>query len=298
MITEIVSAEDSGLRLDRWFKLNKPEYPFVIVAKLARKGKIKIEGKKAEICDRVHEGQKITFFEVKLKLCEDSDTETNVRHMHISSDFYKKNLIFSDDDLTIINKPSGFACQGGSKTPFGIDTLAKFWPGKPLVVHRIDKDTSGIMIMANTRRVAAILARLFASREVTKEYIAVLEGKLTSDIIDRPILENGEEKSAMTRYKLLQFSNSGYSLVTVSPFTGRKHQIRIHSAMLGTPVVGDRRHNIAENKSTQNNMMLHSYRISFELFGEKYSFCAPISDDLALNLREFGFKDSIINSYL
>ncbi len=290
MIVQQVSAHDSGLRLDRWFKVNYPEYPFAIIAKLARKGKIKVDGKKSNISDRIVEGQEVKFFEVKLE--QRKEPQDILKYKSFADTFYQKHLIFCDENITIINKPVGLACQGGSKVSVGIDTLAKFWDKRPMLVHRLDRETSGILVMANGRLVAKELSILFASQQVKKSYLSVLHGHINTKSIDIQIIDNGKYKPAITQYELLESSDLGYSLVIVSPMTGRKHQIRIHSAALGNPVVGDEKHGKIKKGAL---MMLHAYRLQFELLGKHYAFCAEVSDSFKDSLGELGFKTALIN---
>ncbi|MDZ5762133.1 RluA family pseudouridine synthase [Candidatus Cyrtobacter comes] len=296
MIVKQISAQDSGLRIDRWFKINHPEYPFTIVAKLARKGKIKVNGKKANIYDRVIEGQEIKFFEVKLEQKEANNVPDILKYKNFADAFYKKHLIFCDEHITVINKPVAAACQGGSGISVGIDTLAKFWDKQPVLVHRLDKETSGVLVMANNRVIAKELSALFSSQQIKKDYLAVLKGHIVKKSIDTPVLDNGKYKHAITNYELLELSDLGYSLVIVSPMTGRKHQIRIHSAALGSPVVGDDKHGISSSNDV--SMMLHSYRLRFELLGNNYSFYAELSDIFKDDLRKLGFKKIPISDTL
>ena len=193
-------------------------------------------------------------------------------------------IIDNNDDFIVLNKNAGISVQGGTKSKKNlVDIFAKseiFQNTKPFSVHRLDKDTSGVFIMAKHRKSAQLLTSLFRLRKVHKTYLAVCHGELPNDSgewkndltryeNDQPIIEK-----ARTIYKVLD-KNSICSLVEMKPITGRKHQLRKQLYTIGNPIYGDQKYKFANNhKAINKNLMLHSYQIKFMINDKKYTYTA------------------------
>jgi 23S rRNA pseudouridine955/2504/2580 synthase len=197
-------------------------------------------------------------------------------------------IIDNNDDFIVLNKSSGISVQGGTKSKKNlVDIFAKseiFQNTKPFSVHRLDKDTSGVFIMAKHRESAQLLTSLFRLRKVHKTYLAICHGELSNDSgewnddltrydDDKKIIEK-----AKTLYKVLD-KNSICSLVEMKPITGRKHQLRKQLYAVGNPIYGDQKYKFSNtNKAINKNLMLHSYQIRFMIKEKKYTYTALLPD--------------------
>lgn len=277
-----VSAIDDGQRLDRWFKKNVPGVPYSLLQKLIRKGAIKIDGKRAKADQKLAKGQKVRIPKVEVHIPEIQQKPI------ISEADAKKNLldnvIYKDKNIIAINKPPGLPAQGGSGVRLNVDDMLDYLKfekkEKPKLVHRIDKDTSGVMLIARSTETARILGRAFEGRSVKKTYWTVVVGKLKEKQgkINLPlsVSEDGREektvvdekngKRAITYYKVLEEAGGKLSFVAVMPETGRKHQIRVHLAALGNPILGDGKYGGKQAfiDGLSNKMHLHARRIVIE----------------------------------
>ena len=197
-------------------------------------------------------------------------------------------IIDNNEDFVVLNKSAGISVQGGTKSKKNlVDIFAKseiFQNTKPFSVHRLDKDTSGVFIMAKHRESAQLLTSLFRLRKIHKTYLAICHGELQSnsgewknDLIrhenDKPIIEK-----AKTIYKVLD-KNSICSLIEMKPITGRKHQLRKQLYAVGNPICGDQKYKLRNNhKGINKNLMLHSYQIKFMINNKKYTYTALLPD--------------------
>lgn len=206
------------------------------------------------------------------------------------------NIIYQDKHITILNKPINFPVQGGNKVKYSIDKIINLHKEHYRLTHRLDKDTSGILILAKSEKSAQKITKLFQNKKIYKTYLALVVGKPEhkSDVINYPIVKkkmpNGKEimqigkkdknlKSAMTKYKVIDQLGNKLSLLEVEPLTGRKHQIRIHLTTIGTPILGDGKYGgkRAFISNFSNKIHLHSYKIFIEnYFGKPLSIKAPI----------------------
>ena len=198
----------------------------------------------------------------------------------------ENSIIESNENFVVINKLSGVSVQGGTKSKKNlIDIFSKskiFTDNKPFTVHRLDKDTSGILIIAKNRSSAQLFTSLFRLRKVHKTYLALCNGELNKDsgtLIHNLIRYDNKKKiteKAITHYKLLD-TNLNCSLLELKPITGRKHQIRKQLLEIGHPIVGDRKYNLQEfNSSVNKNLMLHAYKIKFMIENKKFNFKASL----------------------
>lgn len=258
----MVEPDEEGMRLDRWFKAHYPETPNSCFHKLVRTGQIRVASKRAKGSTRLQAGQKIRVpFQ-----CNSSTPSLKGEVRSLSSRdraLFDSNLLFEDEDLLILNKPAGLAVQGGTRTVKHIDGFLSVLGAergiKYRLVHRLDRDTSGVLILAKNQLSASGICRLFAEHRVQKFYLAMVRSipEQFVGFVDSPLpkvrensgeqvrVESGSELSStlqsLTYYQCLGHS-CGFSIFGLRPVTGRKHQIRIHMSMIGHPILGDRRY--------------------------------------------------------
>jgi len=275
------------MRLDRWIRLKVGKIPQGLIEKYLRSGKIKINKKKTKSSIKVKTNDVINFFNFDFK-------ETIIQkkiEFKPSKEIIKSNedqIIDNNEDFIVLNKNSGISVQGGTKSKKNlVDIFAKseiFQGTKPYSVHRLDKDTSGVFIMAKTREYAQLLTSLFRLRKVHKTYLAICHGELNKDYgewNDNLIRYDGTKKiieKAKTVYKVLD-KNSEASLVELKPITGRKHQLRKQLYAIGQPIFGDIKYRLSNStKGLNKNLMLHSYQIRFIIGDIKHSYTALLPD--------------------
>ncbi|MFY9288049.1 MAG: RluA family pseudouridine synthase [Alphaproteobacteria bacterium] len=251
--TQIVSDEDGGLRLDRWFRRYFAHVTHGQLQKLLRTGQVRVEGKRCEASQRLEAGQTIR---VPPQIMAPPKTAVKKKSQREENDL-KKLILYEDDDVIAFNKPSGLASQGGSGLKTNLDDMLAALPhkkhGKPRLVHRLDRDTSGVLLVARTPSAAARLSEAFRERATQKIYWALTVGipKPEQGRIDAPLIKNGEimtvdekdhedAKSAVTVYQTVESAKKLAAFVAMWPITGRTHQLRVHMSYIGTPLFGDR----------------------------------------------------------
>jgi 23S rRNA pseudouridine955/2504/2580 synthase len=312
----IVGADDDGIRLDRWFKRHLPDTSFNIVSRWARTGQIRVDGARMTPGDRVAAGQTIR---VPPADPVKPATPPRVRARPVLSDeqvaFAKELLLHKDASALVINKPPGLATQGGTKTSEHVDGLLDALQydaeGRPKLVHRLDKDTSGALLLARTARAAAYFAKSFSGRSARKVYWALVVGvpDIEDGVIDLPLAKQpgtGGEKmhvdpkeglAARTRYRVIEFAGNRAAWVELHPHTGRTHQLRVHMAAIGHPIVGDGKYGGQESFLTggiSRKMHLHARRIRIDHpDGGKLDITAPLPRHIAESLATLGFDEAL-----
>jgi 23S rRNA pseudouridine955/2504/2580 synthase len=275
------------MRIDRWIRLKVGKIPQGLIEKHLRSGKIKINKKKIKSSIKVKTNDIINFFNFDFK---ETIVQKKIK-FEPSKEIIKSNedqIIDNNENFIVLNKSSGISVQGGTKSKKNlVDIFAKseiFQGTKPYSVHRLDKDTSGVFIMAKTRESAQLLTSLFRLRKVHKTYLAICHGALNSDSgewDDDLIRYDGERKiieKAKTIYKVLD-KNSEASLVELKPITGRKHQLRKQLYALGQPIFGDIKYKLSNSaRGLNKNLMLHSYQIRFMIDDVKHTYTALLPD--------------------
>ena len=275
------------MRIERWIRNNIGNIPQSLIEKNLRNGKIKLNKKKIKSSVKVKTNDRIDIFDFKFK---DDIVKKNLKFQP-SKTIIKENeelLIDNNENFVVINKKSGISVQGGTKSKKNlIDIFANseiFKNSKPYSVHRLDKDTSGVFIIAKNRETAQLLTSLFRLRKIHKTYLAICHGEIqrNSGIIDNELIRYEKNKKifekAITLYKVLD-KNTSSSLVEMKPVTGRKHQLRKHLFMMGNSVLGDNKYNSQiSNKSINKNLMLHSYEIKFKIKEIKHTYRASLPD--------------------
>jgi 23S rRNA pseudouridine955/2504/2580 synthase len=282
-----VDATCNDMRIDRWTRLKIGKIPQGLIEKYFRSGKIKINKKKTKSSTKIKTNDIISFFNLDFK---EQIIEKKIK-FEPSKEIIKSNedqIIDNNENFIVLNKSSGISVQGGTKSKKNlVDIFAKseiFQGTKPYSVHRLDKDTSGVFIMAKTRQSAQLLTSLFRLRKVHKTYLAICHGELNKDSgewNDDLIRYDGERKiieKAKTIYRVLD-KNSEASLVELKPITGRKHQLRKQLYALGQPIFGDIKYKLSNSsKGLNKNLMLHSYQIKFIIDDVKHTYTALLPD--------------------
>ena len=298
-----VDSTCNDMRIDRWIRLKVGKIPQGLIEKHLRSGKIKINKKKIKSSIKVKTNDIINFFNFDFK---ETIVQKKIK-FEPSREVIKSNedqIIDNNENFIVLNKSSGISVQGGTKSKKNlVDIFAKseiFQGTKPYSVHRLDKDTSGVFIMAKTREAAQLLTSLFRLRKVHKTYLAICHGELNKDSgewNDDLIRYDGDKKiieKAKTIYKVLD-KNSEASLVELKPITGRKHQLRKQLYALGQPIFGDIKYKLTNSSRGLNkNLMLHSYQIKFIIDDVKHTYTALLPDYFRklLKTKRLRFLDS------
>ena len=282
-----VDSTCNDMRIDRWTRLKIGKIPQGLIEKYLRSGKIKINKKKIKSSSKVKTNDVVDFFNLDFK---ETIIQKKIK-FEPSREIIKSNedqIIDNNENFIVLNKSSGISVQGGTKSKKNlVDIFAKseiFQGTKPYSVHRLDKDTSGVFIMAKTRESAQLLTSLFRLRKVHKTYLAICHGELDKDSGEWNndlVRFDGEKKiieKAKTIYKVLD-KNSEASLVELKPITGRKHQLRKQLYALGQPIFGDIKYKLSNSaRGLNKNLMLHSYQIKFIINDVKHTYTALLPD--------------------
>tara|TARA_Y100000746_G_scaffold18105_1_gene14200 strand:+ start:5 stop:916 length:912 start_codon:yes stop_codon:yes gene_type:complete len=277
----------NDMRIDRLLRNHLGKIPQGLIEKSLRNGKIKLNNKKVKSSKKVFYGDKINLFNFTY---EDKIIQKKIKY-NPSNEVIKENenlIIENNDDFIVLNKSSGISVQGGTKSKKNLtDIFSKsniFQKTKPFSVHRLDKDTSGVFIIAKNRETAQLLTSLFRLRKVHKTYLAICHGEIDKikGILNNDLIRYENKKQivekAETIFKVID-KNSNSSLLKMKPITGRKHQLRKHLFMIGHSILGDKKYNSQNNiKSLNKNLMLHSYEIKFMINEKKYTFRASLPD--------------------
>ena len=278
-----VDATYSGMRIDRFLRKHFDNIPQSLIERNLRSGKIKLNKKKIKSSAKLQINDLIELhnFEVKnkikIKKIKFKPSDTIIKE---NEDF----IIENNDDFIVINKQSGISVQGGTKSKKNlIDIFANseiFKDDKPYSVHRLDKETSGVFLIAKNRPTAQLLTSLFRLRKVYKTYIAICHGEIS--IKDKGSMKNSliryEEtkkvvENAETYYEILD-KNKNSTFIQLKPITGRKHQLRKQLFELGHSIIGDKKYNSYKIQKNNKKLMLHSYEIKFKIKEKKYTFRA------------------------
>jgi 23S rRNA pseudouridine955/2504/2580 synthase len=261
VITEI----ESNTRLDRYL-VNSLNIPQGLVQKDLRKGLIRVNEKKISGSYRIQEEDIIQF----AKEYSENKPKEKILPNKKDLELLKKSIIYSCDDFFIINKWNKIAVQGGSGLKTNLDDIlyhGHLFKNRPLLVHRLDKDTSGILIFALNRKSAKYFSDLFSERKIEKIYEAVVIGepKDNEGIFENHVEEDGKTYLAETKYKIIKRLPNDLSHIELRPTTGRKHQLRIHCKLNGIPILGDNKYYLPISKvyKNENNLLLHAKKIIF-----------------------------------
>ena len=283
----VVDSTFVDMRLDRFLRNKLGNLPQSFIEKNLRNGKIKLNKKKVKSSFKLKLNDRIVVFNLNF---QQKKTNNKVKFSP-SNTIIKENedlIIDNNEDFVVLNKSSGISVQGGTKSKKNlIDIFSKskiFGGSKPFSVHRLDKETSGVFIMAKNRKSAQLLTSLFRLRKVHKTYLAICHGELeknSGEWNDNLIRYDNKKRiveKAKTIYKVLD-KNSNSSLVEMKPITGRKHQLRKQLFNIGHPIYGDDKYKLIDTiKKTNKNLMLHSYLIKFMIKNKKFTYKALLPD--------------------
>ena len=298
-----IKTEDDGMRLNRWFLREYSALSLSRLQKLLRTKQIKVEGKRAETSTRLSAGQELRIppLDNEKALPENKVLSKN------DADFITSLVIYKDKDIIVINKPSGLAVQGGTNTTRHVDGMLealKFEKEeKPKLVHRIDKNTSGILVLARNRKSADMLTKAFREKKINKTYLALVRGcpEPKEGIIEYNLEKVGEKmevvedgQKALTEINVLDNTGKKFALVEAHPLTGRTHQIRAHLEAIGTPIVGDDKY-FGEKREhfqqIQDKLYLHAYKIDLsDIYNKKTVITADLPKHFIEACQFFGLE--------
>ena len=290
----IVDSTCNKMRIDRWIRNIIGKIPQGLIEKLLRTGKIKVNKKKVKSSYKIQLNDKIDLYDFKF---EDRILQKKIS-FNPSNQIIKANeelIIDNNENFIVLNKSAGISVQGGTKSKKNLVDIFKkseiFTDSKPYSVHRLDKDTSGVFLLAKNRETAQLLTSLFRLRKVHKTYLAICYGELEKNSgewkDDLVRYDNGKEivEKAKTIYKVID-KNSNASLVEMKPITGRKHQLRKQLFNIGHSIYGDNKYKSStKNLGVNKELMLHAYEIRFMIKNKKFTYKALLPDYFKKLLR-------------
>lgn len=307
---QTVARDEDGMRLDRWFATHFPHVTFGHLQKLIRTGQVRVDKGRAKTNTRLAAGQV-----VRVPPVEDAPEKPAATANSRDAEFLRSLILYEDDDLYVFNKPHGLASQGGTGTKRHMDGLLKSLPDKkgeaPRLVHRLDRDTSGCLVVAKTKAAASHFGAVFRSRSARKIYWAIVAGnpqpkqgriscflakQSTTDGEQMVVVENGHPGAvhSTSYYSVTDMASRRFAWVTLKPVTGRTHQLRVHMAQLGTPIIGDPRYFNIENwegaPGLGEGLHLHARRIALPLRdGKRLDISAPLPPHMQQSFDALGF---------
>jgi len=310
-----IKKEDIGNRLDKVLLKKFKSLNFIKIQKLIRIGFFKVNNRKVKANYKVNLSDKIQYSKNSINENENK-SKKDISRILIKYEkqiaYIKKNIIFEDDFLLVVNKPHGIPVQGGSNVNFNIDLILPILcenNSSIRLVHRIDKNTSGILLLAKSKEVAKNITMLFKENKIKKKYLTVVEGKLTKRIgkitlpvtkkkisgIEKMVVDPYSSEKAETSYKVIDYKK-GLSLLEVYPKTGRKHQIRAHLQSINHPILGDNKYNKANDdnhKVLSDKMHLHAKEIQFVLNNNKYFFKASLPKFFKETIKKINIQSTL-----
>ncbi len=278
----VVDATFNNMRLDRFLRNKIGKIPQSLIEKKLRTGKIKLNKKKVKSSTKVTLNDKVELFNLDFKE-KSNNKKINFKPSYTTIKSNEKSIIENNEDFIVINKDSGISVQGGTKSKKNLIDIFKkskiFDNTKPYSVHRLDKDTSGVFLIAKKREMAQLLTSLFRLRKIHKTYLAICHGELeknSGELNDNLIrYDNGKKivEKAKTTFKVID-KNSEASLLELKPITGRKHQLRKQLYNIGHSIYGDDKYKHTTFKGINKKLMLHSYQIKFLINNQKHTYKA------------------------
>ncbi len=283
-----VDDDYNDSRLDKWFKNKIINLPHSLFEKILRQNKIKVNKKRTKSSYRLQIGDLIEIYDIPN--FKPVDKKVKIKYLPKKKEIgtYDDYVIEDNENFIVINKPTGIPVQSGTKSFKNIIDIIKntkyFENSKPFIVHRLDKETSGILIIAKNRKYAQLFTSLFRIRKIHKTYLAIVYGKVEKSIKvmkdDLIYYENKKKiiQKAISNLKIIK-SNEGYSYLELNPITGRKHQLRKQLLNIGCPIIGDDKYFLNDRKKIKiKNLMLHAYKIKFMINNVQYNFKAQYND--------------------
>ena len=297
--TYIVEEDYQNSRFDKWFKAKIINLPQSLVEKIIRLNKVRVNRKRVKSSYRVESGDIVEVYDISKFKVNNKIQASKYKPSRKEVNIYDDYVIENNENFIVINKPAGIAVQSGTKSFKNIIDVLKntkyFENHKPYIVHRLDKETSGILIVAKTRKYAQLFTSLFRIRKMHKTYVALTYGKISKfkDTLKDNLVSYDNKKKiiqkAISHLKVLRSSND-YSYVELNPITGRKHQLRKQLYNIGNPIVGDDKYfinrKVNKKKIKSKNLMLHAYKIKFMINNIQYSFKARYNKDFEEFLKK------------
>ena len=294
-----VKQDYHNSRFDRWFKTNVIDLPQSLIQKILRLNKIKVNRKKVKTSYRVQSGDLVEIYDISKFKISDRPKKIKYKPSLQEVDVYDDYILENNNNFIVINKPRGIAVQAGTKSFRNIIDVLKdskyFENTKQFIIHRLDKETSGVLIVAKNREYAQLFTSLFRIRKIHKTYIALTHGKISKDLKtlkdDLITIDNGKKiiQKAISHLRLLKTS-SNFSYVELNPITGRKHQLRKQLYNIGNPIVGDDKYFInrrADKMKIKNKiLLLHAYKIKFMINNTQYNFKAEYDSEFENFLKK------------
>ena len=294
-----VEQDYHNSRFDKWFKAKIIDLPQSLIEKILRLNKIKINRKKIKSSYRVQTDDIVEIYDISKFKVTNRPKIIKYKPSRKEIDIYDDYILENNENFIVINKPRGIAVQAGTKSFRNIIDVLKdskyFKNTKPYIVHRLDKETSGVLIVAKNREYAQLFTSLFRIRKIHKTYIALTYGKVSKSIKtlkdDLVTFDNGKKiiQKAISYLRLLKTSFD-FSYVELNPITGRKHQLRKQLYNIGNPIVGDEKYFIDRKvnkiKSKEKNLMLHAYKIKFMINNIQYNFKAKYDKEFENFLKK------------
>lgn len=315
--TLVVEPDEADMRVDRFLVARFPQLAFTHIQRIVRKGELRVDGKRAQPNERLTAGQKVRI--PPLKLDQPRPVARSAAKDQSDLEFLKSVTLYEDKDVLIINKPMGLAVQGGSGTTRHVDGLLECMRDtegqKPRLVHRLDKDTAGCLVIAKTRFAASTMAKSFRSRTTRKIYWALVAGvpRVRQGRVSTYLAKEGDEgdsrmkvarhgdegaSHALTYYAVIDTAAQKLSWLSLKPVTGRTHQLRAHTAHIGHPIVGDPKYFDIENwelpGGIQNKLHLLARRIviAHPRTGKPIDVTAPLPPHMQQSFNLLGFDTS------
>jgi 23S rRNA pseudouridine955/2504/2580 synthase len=306
---QVVARDEDGMRLDRWFATHFPQVTFGHLQKLIRSGQVRVDSGRVKTNTRLTSGQV-----VRVPPIDAAPERAAYQGDSKDAQFLREIILYEDEDLYVFNKPHGLASQGGTGTKRHMDGLLKSLPNKagepPRLVHRLDRDTSGVLVVAKTKAAATHFGTVFRSRSARKIYWAIVAGnpmpkqgriscfiakQATTDGEQMVVVENGAPGAvhSVSYYSVTDTASRRFAWVTLKPVTGRTHQLRVHMAQLHTPIIGDPRYFNIENWEAApglgEGLHLHARRIVLPLrSGKKLDVSAPLPPHMQQSFDALG----------
>lgn len=314
-----VDEDENGMRVDRWFKVHYPGLGFGYLQKLLRSGQIRVEGGRVKSDTRLQIGQSVRVPPLPVDEKGAAPLTGKTIRGQDDGDVLKQMLLYEDKKLYVFNKPAGLAVQGGSGVTRHVDGMLEAWRNqkgeKPRLVHRLDRDTSGVLVVAKTRSAAQALAAAFRARETKKTYWAIVRGvpkkredKISTWLIKESapdgdkmrVCPHGEPDSdhAVSHYRVIDTRGQILSWLEMEPYTGRTHQLRVHAAYIGHPIIGDPKYFYADQNwelpgGIQNRLHLHARRIRIpNPSGGILDVTAPLPPHMVQTFNLLAFDES------
>ncbi|PYE86811.1 RluA family pseudouridine synthase [Phyllobacterium leguminum] len=315
-----VDADETGMRLDRWFKVHYPGLGFGHLQKLLRSGQIRVDGGRAKADTRVQPGQSIRVPPLGVDEKAPGPLTGRTIRGQEDGDVLAQMLLFENEKVYVFNKPAGLAVQGGSGVVRHVDDMLEAWRNKkgekPRLVHRLDRDTSGVLVVAKTRGAAQALTKAFRERDTKKTYWALVRGvprkredkistwlvrEATPDGDRMRICEHGEPDAdhAVSYYRVIEAAGRALTWLEMEPYTGRTHQLRVHAAHIGNPIIGDPKYFEADQNwdfpgGLQNRLHLHARRIRIpNPGGGIIDVTAPLPPHMVQSWNLLGFSETL-----